>query len=364
MNRSGPKVLVLYGDMNGCTWWRAVRPAEALNKAGSYVALAHKDEPGVENVAHLYDAVVLPRMSWEDHRTGERFVSALHRAGLTVIYECDDDLFSPAVNSRINLLDREASLEKLEERRLDRLEALKLCDGITVSSPRLATVMRTLVDYPVHVVPNALDVDWFQSKLEPRTIPEVTIGWTGGTRPDTDLLAMAEAWGIIAKRHPNVTFIVYGWIPQFLEKRGVPLDRVVAIPWREVDTYPGPFSNIDIGCAAVSNEPFNRSKTPIKAWEYAAGGAAVVATETLYGSDIRDGLTGYIAETTQEWVYALDDLVLNAPRRKRMARALMQRVQREHSLRENLWRWPAAWSSIIETFRASHRVGPQILLAR
>jgi hypothetical protein len=40
---------------------------------------------------------------------------------------------------------------------------------------------------------------------------------------------------------------------------------------------------VDIGCCAVADTPFSRAKTPIKAWEYAAAGAAVVATPALYG---------------------------------------------------------------------------------
>lgn len=361
-----PKILILYGLWDGCLHWRAVRPAEMLVSQGAYVALANKDERGVENYAHLYDAVVLPRMSWENRGDGERFINALHRAGICVIYECDDDLMSPEVNSRIHLIDPEASPEKLEERRLDRLAALRLCDGMTVSSPRLATVMRSLVDYPVHVVPNAIDLDWWREQLadEPRVIKGLTIGWSGGTRPDNDLIQMAIAWGRIAERFRDVTFIVYGWIPQFL-KDYVPVDRIAVFDWRQVDQYAGPFVNIDIGCAAVTNEPFNRSKTAIKVFEYSAAGAACVATPALYGRVIKHGHSGYLVESADEWETALADLITNRPRRERLARNLAVKVAREHSLRVIAHRWPDAWGSIIAEFR--ERVSAQrsrIIIAR
>lgn len=347
-----PRILVLLGDVNGPSWWRAIRPAEALDKLGYYVAVADKDEQGVENVAHLFDAVVLPRMSWRNHGDGERFINALHRAGICVIWECDDDILSEHVNARIHLIDTEASLEQLEERRLDRLAAVRLCDGMTVSTPRLATVMRGLVDYPVHVVPNAIDLDWWAPEIAKaeRTVPGLTVGWAGGTRPDNDIVPMAEAWGRIARRFPDVTFLCYGWQPEPFRDH-VPEERLMVLPWQPVQDYAGPMVNFDIGCAAVADLPFNRSKTAIKAWEYAAAGAAVVATPTLYGKDVQHGHTGYLAETADEWEWALADLIQNRDRRKRLARNLLVKVQREHSLRVNAHRWMEAWTSIIAQFR-------------
>lgn len=363
-----PKVLALLGDMNGCSWWRVIRPFELLNRLGAYAAVADKDEPGVETRAWMFDAVILPRMSWEDHHIGARFVNALHRAGLCVIYEVDDDLFSERVNQRIrDTVERDASLELLEQRRLDRLAALRLCDGMTVSSPRLATVMRNLVDYPVHVVPNAIDLDWWREQLaaEERIVPGLTIGWAGGSRPDDDIIPMAEAWGRIAVVYPEVQFVCYGYQPEAIKAR-LPQDRLVQIPWRPVNDYAGAFKNIDIGCASVADQSFNRSKTAIKCWEYSVGGAAVVAGPILYSADIRHGLTGYLAETVDEWEAALSDLVENAPRRKRMAKNLYRRVEREHSLKNNVWRWPAAWESIIAEFRERQRAEYRspILIAR
>lgn len=358
---NAPKVLFLLGDVNGCSWWRALRPAEELIKQGYIAAVADKDDPelasarGSAAIALVYDAVILPRMSWPDREAGERFINALHGAGICVIYEVDDDLFSPSVNERIHLIDPEASPEKLEQRRLDRLAALRLCDGTTVSSPRLATIMRTLVDYPVHVVPNAIDLDWWRDELTQaqRTVSGLTIGWAGGTRPDKDVGPMAEAWGRIAERFPDVTFLCYGWQPEPF-RANVPAERLMTLPWQPVELYARPFINIDIGCAAVADEPFNRAKTSIKAWEYAAGGAAVVATPTLYGKVVQHGHSGYLAETADEWEWALADLVTNRPRRERLARNLLEKVAREHSLRVNAHRWTNAWTSIIAEFRERH----------
>jgi glycosyltransferase involved in cell wall biosynthesis len=361
-----PRILMLLGDMNGCSWWRAVRPAEALNKLGYYIAVADKDDPGLENVVHLFDAVILPRMSWENHEVAERFVRALHNAGICVIYEVDDDLFSENVNLRIQqTVERDAPLDLLEKRRIDRLTSLRLCDGMTVSSPRLATVMRNLVDYPVHVVPNAIDLDWWRQEIgsAERTVSGLTVGWSGGSRPDIDLIPMAEGWRRIARRYHHVQFVVMGYLPEVLTG-AVPEERLHILPWLPVSEYARPFVNIDIGCAAVADQSFNRSKTPIKAWEYAAAGACVVATPTLYGKDVQHGYSGYQADTADEWEWALSDLIMNRPRRERLARRLAVKVAQDHTLRTNAYRWIDAWTSIIAEFRErqiAHRSSPIIL---
>jgi glycosyltransferase involved in cell wall biosynthesis len=231
MITSSPSAIALVGDWTGCTHWRCTRPFELLAQMGVNAAIADKDDPGVTGVVHFFDAVILPRMSWDDHESAQRFISALHRAGVCVIGEYDDDLFSPEINKRIHLLDPEASPELLEQRRLDRLRALRLMDGVTVSSPRLATVMRSLVDYPVQVVPNAIDLDWWRQQLarERRAIPGPTIGWAGGTRPDDDVVPMAQAWGRIAARFPQVNFICYGYQPEAFTA-AVPAERLYRIP--------------------------------------------------------------------------------------------------------------------------------------
>ncbi len=350
-----PRILALLGDNNGCSWWRISRPLEALARQGHLSAYADKDDSRLADFVHLWDAVVLPRLSWklEDRAFAHRWANALHNAGLAIIGEFDDDLVSPSINLRLKqttLPDERP--EDLEQRRLDRLDALRLCDGLVVSSRRLATIMRGVFDGPVIVVPNAIDAAYWKACLKgsPRLIPGLTIGWAGGSRPEHDLDEVAVAWGRIAERYPEVTFVVYGYQPTIIDDH-VPQERIRRIPWHPLEVYPKPYRNIDIGCAAVSDTPFNRAKTPIKVWEYTLGGAAVVGTPTLYREAISDGEDGLLAESADEWECALSTLIEEPSLRKRLRLEQRRRIMREHDLERECWRWPAAWASIIEDFR-------------
>lgn len=359
---TNPKVLALVGgldgSLDGCTFWRCIWPISQLEKMGYKGAgWDYLDNPVVGAIVHLYDAIVLPRRHWlqDDWDKGVKWFNAVHKAGICVIYEVDDDLFSDDFVRRLITV-HDKTPEKAEEVRQCITHTLKLADGVTVSCQRLATIVRRLTDKPVRVVPNYIEYDWFTAvqKGAKREVSGLTIGWAGGVRPDSDVEAMAVAWGRIAARFKSVTFVVQGHQAKIIYEH-VPHNRIAALDWLPISEYPAGMVNIDIGCCPLSDSPFNRAKTYIKAMEYAAGGAAVVASPTVYGQFIEDGYDGYICQTADEWETALAALVTSANTRQRMAQRLRQKVEDNHTLAANAWRWPLAWGEIIDDFRNRRR---------
>lgn len=353
------RVLAVVGEpggvLDGCNMWRCIQPVEELYRQGYRNAgWDYMDNPLLEYVWRTYDAVILPRRFWEpeDEAAENNWFSLMHGAGKAVIYEIDDDLFSDDLIKRLVDIHGK-TLERARTIRDATIRALRKADGVTVSSEYLAVVIGQYTDKPIKVVPNFIDLRWFRGMkaANKRWIPPLTIGWAGGIRPDADVEQMAIAWGRIAERFPEVTFVIQGHQAQIIFDH-VPEDRVKSIPWMPIDEYPAGMLNIDIGCCPLANTPFNRSKTYIKAMEYAALGAAVVASPTVYQQVIDDGRDGFIAENADEWETALADLVSSANRRKRMAQALERKVAQHHSLEGNAWRWQAAWAEIVEDFQS------------
>lgn len=356
----GPRVLALTGDENGCTLWRVWQPYSELARRGYGAWFRHKDDPEMLEPDWAYlaatrlEAVVLPRFSWRDQVAARRWVRALHHAGMAVIYDVDDDVFSPQIGARQHATtEREKPLEVLETDRRDRIAALRLCDGVTTSNPELAAVIGHYVTpgTPVVVVPNGIDVRWFRTTVRgaARETSALTIGWAGGNRVRQDLEPLAEAWHNIAKRYPDVHFAVQGFlIDQLVD--AVPADRLRQIPWMSVAEYPRGMRHMDIGCASVAPNHFNRCKTPIKLWEYTMAGAACVVSPTLYGPVARDGEDALVAETAAEWEAALVRLVSDAALRCRLQRTQRRRIAEQHSLDQTVLQWPAAWSTILDHF--------------
>lgn len=356
MSTDAPSVLAQVGTPTGCTLWRVWQPITHLQRGGYPAEWVYREDPRVMAVAPVFDAYLLPRVFWPLAQRGamQRWFAAARRAGKTTIYELDDDLLSPWIIDfqKAGGVQRDRPVEAIEHDRQAVIAALRLCDGVTVTTPRLATVVAQYTDAPVVVVPNAIDLRWFRAvqKHAKRLVRGLTIGWAGGTRPDRDTEAMARAWGQVCQRYPHVTFVVQGYQPAVIREH-VPAHRLFTLPFMPLEEYPLGLTNIDIGCAPLTDRAFNRCKTPIKVWEYAASGAAAVASPTVYRHTITHGEDGLLCETAEEWEDALALLIEDEQRRKKLARRQLRRVERDHSLETQAWRWPAAWAQLAEAAR-------------
>lgn len=352
------RVLAMTGEMDGCTLWRVLMPFTELNRQGYQgIEWGPRLDDRLANYVGLFDAVILPRLHWpmsERHKS-ERWYGALHKAGLAIIYEADDDMFSDDFVRRI-MWKELYTREYAEERRECITYAMRTSDGVTVSSQRLATMVRQLTDKPVKVVPNYIDLRWFKEvqKKTMRIVPGLTIGWAGSFRPDTDIEIMAEAWGRIARKYPDVRFVIQGRAMDVI-RDNVPDERIIQLEWLPIHKFPASLVNIDIGCCALADTKFNRAKTYIKAMEYAASGAAVVASPTVYSQIIEHGVDGFIASTVDEWTDALSVYVEDYTTRHAMSKALLAKVRKHHSLETQAWRWVQAWDEIIGEFRNKSR---------
>ena len=355
----GPSLLALVGDMTGPTIWRALFPITALEKAGYACGWDRVQNDAIGSIAPHFDGYMISRVSWPEsaRQQAEAWFTSVRRAGKFVVYDTDDDVFGQAeTHRRVELNWQEGkTFEQLEAERLSRIWTVQQCDGVTVTTQRLATIVRQYTDKPVIVVPKSIDLPWFRSVLAKteRTVPGLTIGWAGGRRHDRDVEPMAEAWGRIARYSGDgIQFVVQGWVPPIILEH-VPADRLTILPWMRPESYPAGLKQMDIGCAPLADTPFNRAKSPIKAMEYAAAGAAVVASPLLYSSLVEDGVSGLICETVGDWTQALGRLINSHAERQIMARRLLRAVEKQHALSVNLWRWPAAWAEIQQEARAS-----------
>lgn len=336
--------------------WRIIRPFIRLGQAGINAQWYGEESAGDLHIPTDPESTILivRLMTSTDEASIDRWIAERRPMVRAIVYETDDAFYGPAVADHLEaagFTQDKTRDEILHQGEMARHFASR-CDGVIVSSEPLAEQVRASVDRPVVVLPNAMDVRWFRAQMAHRPPwardGRLTIGWCGGRRPEVDITPMAIAWGRIARRFPDVRFVVAApMIPDCIY-REVEDDRQIIrygwLPWEECPVL----YQVSVGCCAVADTPFSRCKTPIKAWEYAIGGAAVVATPLLYGDDVDGRITGLRAETPDDWEAALVDLVTSRQRRMLMQQALMHRVERYHNLDTELHRWPAALAQIVE----------------
>ncbi len=337
--------------------WRIIRPYTRLRQAGVDARYYWGDDHTPLPTSRESTILVVRMLTGTNEAAIDRWLDERRSAVRAIVFEKDDLMWSEAMVEHLALGGVETGksrAELLHDGEMTRY-FLSRCDGVIVSSEPLAAETRTSTDRPVICVPNAIDARWFRCQLahRPPWSQYVTIGWSGGRRPERDILPMAEAWGRIARRFPHVRFVTASPVVPDAFYRFVMDDRqIIRLPWLSWHDYPVAMQ-VDIGCCAVADTLFSRCKTPIKCWEYAVAGAAVVATPTLYGDCIQDNLTGRLAETADEWEEALFDLVSYEHQRRRLSLNLLEHVEDHHGLDTQLMTWPAAYANIVESRQAA-----------
>lgn len=313
-----------FHDGAACGYYRMLLPLHALGANG------HEVNTGVgwHDEAREYDVIV-------GERIGKSSALSLWRnlyPGRKLVWETDDDLWA------IDPTNIHAYMAKTP----DVVDAIDTCiqmsHMVTVSTEPLAEVLRKRHDNVV-VLPNYVDEE-ILSIQRPRR-DRVTIGWAGGDSHLKDLAMVTRELRRFFKRNEDVDF----------HTMGTDYRKVLGLPGRFTPWHHNPFNyyrdiDFDIGIAPLERTPFNRSKSYIKALEYACLGIPVVASdEAPYRDFVLDGVTGFLVRDEHEWSRRLWTLVNDEAMREEMGAKARQHAA-NFTIQRNWWRWEKAYEGL------------------
>jgi glycosyltransferase involved in cell wall biosynthesis len=324
-------------DNSGCGWYRITLPLTELAAHGHQVKLVLGSDVRAADAAG-WPLIVGQRIDKPSALPAWRRFAARSR----LVYEIDDDVFH---------VDRVNWMAYGIYSRADVQDAVAHCaqtaDLVTVTTEPLAEVMRQFSGN-VAVLPNAIP-DWAcDLPREPRQRPAV--GWAGGASHAHDIALAAQPVRRFLDRHPGWDMVVGGTD----YRPTIGHARAVFTPWVKITDDPAGFYrslDFDIGLAPLAQGgtggEFNRSKSHIKALEYAARGIPVLASDAEpYRDFVIDGVTGFLIRYDHEWLKRLDELAADDGLRERMGAAA-----REHARTftiENHWpEWEAAYEALL-----------------
>lgn len=302
------------------------------------------------------DILIVPRVIPTDDAKPrvEEWYKQIRSNGTKIVYEADDDIWSESYVGCLSKVgwspDRGrdlliALIDELQNRTKQALWMLKQCDAVTVSTKPLASYVQTITDAPVYVVPNALDYNLFKQGLKDNQswgdTNQITIGWAGGRRNESDLTDMVEGWARYAVEDSSVLFVVSGWVPEIIKNEPRLDGRYISIPFAPMESYAN-VMQVDIGCVSVSNEPFSLRKSPIKSWEYALAGAMVLGSKNLYEQEPLI----VTCERPSDWVRALRYYVKYKETRTKLAEAFQMHVRQFHLLETEYYNWIETYANI------------------
>ena len=222
---------------------------------------------------------------------------------------------------------------------------LRRAEMITVSTPYLAELYAPL-NSNIRILPNCVKAELLDMPRKKRD--RVTIGYQGGTSHLVDMCAVQDELRDVLDANPDVDMHWIGadnspltWVrrPWLRERcRFTPWSDDVGDYYRAVD--------FDIAIAPLAGGdlvPFNRAKSNLKALEAAARGIPVIAQDSEpYRDFVKDGETGYLVRTGEEWTKRLTDLIHDEAAREEMG-AAAKKVAARYTMQGNWEKWQAAY---------------------
>ena len=317
------KPLFSVEDGTACGYYRVTLPFDEMKKNGVDCHYESVVAPVPEGVIFVGQRIGYPgfRTNW----------LKLWRTR-PMVWETDDDLWNldPSNERAVKVYDK-ALLDELEQ-------IVRTAHMVTVSTEPLADAMSKF-NRNVVVIPNHIDDRMFDL-VRPRR-DRLTVGWAGGDSHRKDWQMVAPRIRRFLDRNPDVDFHAIGqnYLPENkIRGRWSAWSKELFDYYRTID--------FDIGIAPLIPNQFNRSKSAIKALEYAALGIPVIASDVEpYQPFVVDGVTGFLVSRDHEWEARLRDLTHDHEMREAMGAAAKERA-RGWAISEGWHLWHDAYQTL------------------
>ncbi len=196
----------------------------------------------------------------------------------------------------------------------------------------------------VIIIPTTIDTDVYLPKPEKTATSKVCIGWSGSKTTIQHFEHAIEPLKRIQEKYGDrVEFRVIGDENYQHEALGIQ-----GLPWRK-DTELDDLSYIDIGLMPLPDEDWTKGKCGLKGLQYMALEIPTIMSSRGVNKEIIDhGENGFLAETVDEWVDVMSQLIEDAELRQRMGKAGRQTVVERYSTESQKDRYLNAFNELLK----------------
>jgi glycosyltransferase involved in cell wall biosynthesis len=319
------------------TIYRVSRAAELARMAGWDAATSDVALVNPEILAG-HTAIVIWRAPWSVHLKG--IVDHARENKMAVFYDVDDLMFRSDF-ATVEMIDgiRSQRFSAIETSGffLSIYKAIELCDMVICPTEELAGQLRYLGFAAIVVANGFNDAAVALSRKSARQWREARdgltrLGYAGGSRTHqrdfaqaadavADVLEADKLRRLVLFKDPSSGegLVLVEEFPRLAKLSG-------QIEWRNMvplEELPQEIARFDVNLAPLeAGNPFCEAKSELKYFEAALAAVPTIASPTgPYRRAISDGVTGYLASTTEEWRNALQALLDDPARRAAMAQA-------------------------------------------
>jgi len=281
------------------------------------------------------------------------FIDAVKRAGAKIIYELDD-LMEKVTKSHYAYKDMNWWRTFLT------YYCLSKTDAITCTCEPLRKHYQWF-NPNIHVLPNYLDLDFWEKPYLPNTSNTVRLMWAGGNSHKEDLLFIAPVIEKVLKKYKNVKFLAVGyggtsspdkWVEFNYGDdlfKNLPKEQYEFSLGAPMEVWPSKLAAMraDIAIAPVVKNVFSVCKSNCKALEYSINRIPGVYQRFLYKDAIVEGKTGFLATTKEEWFEKICTLIeMTQEERRKMGENAYIHVKENFDFKKHAWRWQKLYEEL------------------
>uniref|UniRef100_A0A7V3JAR7 Glycosyltransferase n=1 Tax=candidate division CPR3 bacterium TaxID=2268181 RepID=A0A7V3JAR7_UNCC3 len=323
------------------TFYRNILPAKALRKRGhtvDFLPISSFD----------YDIVVLNRFYAKPF---EEEISKIKTLGAKIVYETDDWV--------INIPPTNPLYYQAREEAKNYYFLIKSADVITCTTPYLRDRIKKDTDKKILVVPNSLDLSYW--RVRAGNNQKIKIGYTGSDSHweelnfildilidlqrtydfDVVLLGLGISQLNEAEVLPNC-----GYLAKEISRKLKLLKNLKVREWTSADKYPQVLTeeNLDIGLVPLIDNEFNRCRSCLKFYEYAATNTLTIASDVIpYNTEVNCLVKNRFAD----WKKKLQELIENKKLREDLVREQRKWVIENRDIEKNAILWENAFKEAI-----------------
>ena len=255
------------------------------------------------------------------------------RRGVPIIYQLDDPLFVPYTSPSNGYLSYLKFFGKIAE-------ICRLAKVVMVNSTQIREYV-SQYNQNIWQVPSVVDTKQYVFRpdlLEKQG--EVCIGWSGSPTTMGNIRVIAGALLKLAQQVPHRVHLIGGC------EFDLPGVSYIAQKW-SAETEVEDLRKMQVGMVPLPVNEWNKRKFYMKTAQYMALGIPAVATPLGSNPEvIEHGVTGFLADSDEEWIEYLSRLIKDHDLRARMSRAAAAAAKEKYSLEGNT-------GKIIEAFKAA-----------
>jgi len=202
-------------------------------------------------------------------------------------------------------------------------EVLQQVDAVTTDNEVTARYVRSVNPNCV-VIPDAPALHAFderRAELNRKPDDRIVLGWLGSPATAYNLYVIWEALEELFKRHKHLHLRLVGTgndsrlLPEFENV------KFSCVPFYDQARMVEEVFGMHIGLFPLQDVERCRMRGVFKATNYMSGEAAVIASPVGQCVDfIEDGVNGVLAATKEEWIEKLEQLIVDAERRRSLIR--------------------------------------------